>query len=370
MSDYRICTRCIMDSSDKFIVFDESGVCNHCHKFDNVLKKNWFPNEQGRLKLEVLAQKIKKDGKGKEFDSVMGLSGGVDSSYVAYQAKKLGLRPLAIHVDCGWNSELAVKNIENIVNKLGFELYTHVVDWAEMRDLQSAFLEAGVPNLDIPQDHAIASSVFKMARKHGIRYLLSGSNFATEGILPSSWGYTHLDTYHVKSIHKQFGKLKLKRYPFLPSTLYYWYIRLNFIKRVAFLNYLPYNKNEAIKTLSSELGWRSYGSKHCESLFTAFFQTYYLPHKFGFDKRRAHLSSLIVSDQMTREEALKIMKESVSDEKVEEEKIYFAKKLGYTLDDFEAIMRREPKDHFDYPYSRFKRNLNQFKNRLFGRPVA
>ncbi len=355
MKAYQICTQCIMDTSDEEIYFDDRGVCSHCLNFENNIKPRWFPNEQGRQRLERLVEKIKADGKNQEFDVIMGLSGGVDSSYVALQAKKLGLRALAIHVDCGWDSELAVKNIENIVTKLGFSLYTQVIDWREIQDLQSSFLQAMVPNLDIPQDHAISASVYAVAAQHNIRYILSGSNIATECILPSSWGHTNDDAKHIRGIHKRFGTVKIKSYPYLGYfKRYLYYKMIKKIVSVKILNFMPYVKEQAIAELIDEVGWRSYGGKHCESLFTKFFQSYYLPKKFGFDKRRAHLSSLIVTGQLTRDEAIKKLEAEVfTPQQEEDEKLYFSKKLGFSPEAFEKIMQSPKQSHLDFPTSRF-----------------
>lgn len=363
MREYQICSHCIMDTSDEEIYFDDNGVCKHCNRFEAILKNRWFQNEEGRKRLDSIVSQIKEDGEGKDYDSVMGLSGGVDSSYVAYQAKKLGLRPLAIHVDCGWDSELAVKNIENIVKKLGFDLYTHVVDWAEMRDLQASFFKASVVNLDIPQDHAIATTIYRMAAKTRVKYILSGSNIATESILPQSWGYSNDDSCHIKGIHKIFGSVRLKTFPLLgyfKKYIYYRYVKG--IKIIKILDLMPYVKQDAISELKENAEWRSYGDKHCESVFTRFFQSYYLPVKFGYDKRRAHLSSLIVSGQITRDEALAEMKKEIySPERLEEEKIYFGKKLGFSKDEFEKIFNLPKKSHLYYPNRQLLQRIRAYK---------
>ena len=264
--------------------------------------KIWFPDEKGERMLKANADKIKREEKKKEFDCIIGLSGGVDSSYLVYIAKvKLGLRPLVVHVDCGWNSELAVKNIENIIKSLDLELHTFVVNWEEMKDLQRSFFKASLPDQDIPQDHAIFSALYKFADENNIKYAFNGVNFATESILPVSWGYQAMDLRHIKSIHNRFGERELKEYPSV--NFFQRYIYFNLIKNMKIispLNYLNYRKNEAIEILTKELGWQYYGGKHHESRFTKFFQSYYLPFKFHFDKRRAHLSSLIVSGQINK----------------------------------------------------------------------
>lgn len=348
--EYQICNRCIMDTTDPDIVFDEHGYCNHCTDALELGKKVWFPNEEGERRLREYVKKIKKEGKNKKYDCIIGLSGGVDSSYLAYMAVKNGLRPLVVHIDCGWNSELAVKNVENIINKLNLDLHTHVVDWEAMKVLQLAFLKASVANQDIPQDHAIFAALYSFAVKNRIHYVLSGSNFATESILPQSWGYNASDYRHIKDINRKFGKCKLSHYPHL--TFFQRYIYFQFIHRmkiVKFLNLIPYNKEEAINFLSKEFGWRYYGGKHHESRFTKFFQVYYLPTKFAYDKKRAHLSSLIVSGIITREEALKEMTSMPSDpNELQADKEYVAKKLDISVDELDNIIKLPNKTYRDY----------------------
>jgi N-acetyl sugar amidotransferase len=358
--DSQICTNCIMDSTDPEIYFDENGVCNHCLKFENQLKKNWFPNEEGKKKLDAIINQIKIDGKNKKYDCVIGLSGGVDSSYLAYILRKLypELRILAIHIDGGWNSELAVHNIENIVKILGIDLYTGVVPWEEMQDLQLAFFKSGLANQDVPQDHAFFATLYHVANKNGIKYFLSGGNLATESILPSSWGYNAMDATQLKAVHKKFGKKKLKKYEivsFFKRKIYYPYFKKFRIIRP--LDFLPYIKDEAKETIKSELNWRDYGGKHHESKFTKFFQAHWLPTKFGFDKRKAHLSSLIVSEQMTRDEALKELEKPLYDEtELKEDKEFISKKLGISLEEFETIMQQPNKTFLDYP-SDYKKDI-------------
>jgi len=347
---YQICKRCIMDTSDPEICFDENGNCNHCNKALDEAKKSWFPNEQGKEKLEKLVKTIKDGGKGNEFDCIVGLSGGIDSSFLVYQTVKLGLRPLVVHVDCGWNSELAVKNIENILKLLNLELHTHVVDWEEMKDLQIAFFKANVANQDVPQDHAIFAALYQFAVDNHVKYVINGSNFATESILPASWGYIPLDSRHIKSIHKKFGKRKLKKFPIV--SFFKRYIYFTFIKKmtvVKLLNLIPYDKNKAIDILQQELGWRYYGGKHHESRFTKFFQAYYLPTKFGFDKRRAHLSSLIISGLLTREKALQEMGEEIySENELNDDMEYIAKKLDMNLTELKDLISQPNASYKDY----------------------
>ena len=274
---YQICTRCIMDTTDASITFDRQGVCNHCHYYDALVGAMPPPAEREQ-QLQALVETIKRAGRGKDYDCIIGMSGGVDSSYMAYLARSLELRPLAVHVDAGWNSELAVSNIEKVVKTLDIDLLTFVVDWKEMQDLQAAFLKSGVANQDIPQDHAFTAGVYRTASKHGIRYVLSGGNFSTEGILPKSWGYNALDLRHLKAIHKRYGKRRLSRYPTINFFQYYvYYPLIRGIKSLRLLNYIDYNKADAMEVLTQKLGWRYYGGKHFESRYTKFFQSYYLP---------------------------------------------------------------------------------------------
>jgi N-acetyl sugar amidotransferase len=339
-----------MDTSDPEIRFDANGVCNHCHGYEREYAK-LGPAEDRLSRLDRMAANIREEGKGKEYDCLMGLSGGVDSTYVAWWAKKLGLRPLAAHFDSGWDSEVAVHNIENIVKKLDFDLYTHVVDWDEMRDLQLAFFRASVPNCDIPQDHAYVAALHKLAVKKGIRYILSGHNVATESVLPIAWGHNSRDLRHIKSVQERFGTMKLKKYPRMGLLYDVIYCRLiRRITKVDVLDYLPYVKAEAMKVIERDLGWKYYGGKHYESIFTRFFQAYYLPAKFGYDKRRAHLSSLILSGQMTRAQALQTMTEDLyPPDRLKEDKRYIAQKLGITEEEFGHIMNLPARTHRDFP---------------------
>jgi len=281
------------------------------------------------------------------------VSGGVDSTYLALQAVKLGLRPLAVHFDSGWNSELAVDNIHNLVTRLGLDLFTHVIDWREMRDLQLAFLKASVANADTPTDHAFGWVAYSQAKKYGVKYILSGANFASESILPSSWGYDAGDAKHVRAIHKRFGSIRLRTYPLvglLKRNL--WYPEIRRIKTIAPLNLMPYVYADAKRAIVEEVGWRDYGGKHYESVFTRYFQGYYLPHKFGFDKRLAHYSSLIMSGQMTRDEALDLMATSnYPDDLRRQDHEFIAKKLGITSAELDEINDLPPVSYRAYPNS-------------------
>jgi N-acetyl sugar amidotransferase len=340
-----------MDTSDPEIQFDENGVCNHCKEFDRTIDKYWLLRNNGEEKMKEIISVINDKTKNKKYNCIAGLSGGVDSSYMVYKAVQMGLRPLVLHVDCGWNSEIAVKNIENIVKTLDLELHTHVVDWEEMKSLQLAFFKANVANQDTPQDHAIFSGLYKHAVSNSIQYVLNGSNFASESVLPHAWGYNALDYRHIRGIYKQFGSKKLKRYPhvtFMRRYVYYTYIRRMTI--VKMLDYIPYDREKAMEEMKAELGWRYYGGKHHESRFTKFFQAYYLPVKFGFDKRRAHYSSLILSNQLSREDALCQMKQNpYKEEELEEDLSYIAKKLDLETEEFRKIISQPNKLYTDYP---------------------
>jgi N-acetyl sugar amidotransferase len=326
---YQICTKTVMDTTDKEIKFDSNGVSNHYYVA--VQHLDMLPKVSAN-DFSILQKKfdsIKASGKGQEYDCIMGLSGGVDSSYVAYLAAKFNLRPLVVHLDNGWNSELAVKNIEQIVAKLKLDLHTHVIDWDEFRDLQRAFIKANVVDIELLTDHAITAVIHKLAAKYNIKYILSGSNYSTESIMPTSWCHRKSDQANLLNIHKQFGTHKLKTYP-TASTLKL--LTLKYFRKfetVNVLNLIQYDKNNAMKLLQNELSWKYYGGKHYESVFTKFYQAYILPKKFNIDKRRAHLSALICSNQITRELALEELNKPLYNEKeLEQDLSYVSKKLG------------------------------------------
>jgi len=362
MTTYRQCVRCVMDTTDPDISFDKSGVCCHCRRYERQVSER-LPLTDRERRLERTIDRIKRDAKGREYDCVLGLSGGVDSSYLAHEAISRGLRPLAIHVDTGWNSELAVKNVESLIKKLNVDLVTYVIDWEAMRGLQLAFLKSGVANQDVPQDHAIVASVLQAAADNNVRWVLSGANHATESILPNAWGYNARDLRHVRAIASQFGDVRLRRFPtagFFKQYFYYPYIKG--IRKLKLLNYIDYQKSDAMDVLKSEYGWRYYGGKHYESRFTKFFQGYFLPTKFGYDKRKAHLSSLIVSGQMTRDAALETLEvPAYPVGELEEDRAYVLKKLGLSKAKFQEILDGENRTHRDYASSEF---LFQLKNRL------
>lgn len=361
-----------MDTTDPDIVFDKNGYCNHCtHALE---KLRSLPPEQQRAKrLAALVEEIKEKGKGKKHDCIIGVSGGVDSSFVAFTVNKLGLRPLAIHLDNGWDSELAVKNIENICKLLKIDLFTHVIDWEEFKDLQLSFLKSSTPDSEIPSDHAITAILFQRALKEGVKYILIGTNVATESIGVNAWSQGHADWKYIENIQRQFGSKKLKTFPhYSIFDLVRWKI-LNSVKVIQLLDYIEYNKQEAKRTLQKEIGWKDYGDKHHESVYTKFFQAYILPTKFGFDKRRAHLSSLICAGQITREQALEEMKRELYPKQELKEHIdYVSNKFGLTKEEFESIMKSPPKTYGDYPnykktwYYKTGRAVYRFARRLRG----
>jgi N-acetyl sugar amidotransferase len=352
-TDYMICGNCIMDTSDSLIVFDEKGICDHCHNFYENIKPIWQPNEVGMAKLQPLIEKIKKESTGKEYDCIIGLSGGLDSSFVAYYAKeKFGLRPLLLHVDAGWNTPVSIHNVKCIVDGLGLDLETYVVDWEEMKDLQLAFLKSQVPDADTPQDVAFFSVLYAYAAKNNIKYILTGGNFSTECVRePLEWGsYYATDVTFVKDIHKKYGSKPLKRFPLtdiLKYKIYYRYIKG--IKVIKPLDLMPYFKESAIKELNEKFGWQPYKHKHHESYFTRFFETYWLSQKFGCDKRRAHFSSLILTGQMTRKEALeRISIPEIDAETMEHDKNFVCSKLDITREELQNIFEGENKTFRDY----------------------
>ena len=363
-----ICSKCVMDTTDAEIYFDEEGVCNHCRNFENELVKSWFPNDEGDKKLKQLVKQVKIEGEGKQFDCIVGLSGGVDSSYLALKMKEWGLRPLVVHVDAGWNSELAVSNIQSIVDYCCFDLHTEVINWSDMRALQLAYLRSGIPNQDVPQDHIFFSTLYHFAVKHKIKFVFSGGNIATEGIFPSSWHGSAMDSINLKSIFKKFGVGKLNEY----KTISFWeyYLAYPFIYRIKPtrpLNLIPYNKQAAIDELERKTGWRRYKFKHGESLFTKLFQNYLLPERFGFDKRKPHYSSLIVSGQMSRKSALKLLKEPLYDPKDLERDIeFFCKKLKISIEDFSEIMKAPRRSHNEFQtWTRYYKSVKKLQFWLF-----
>ena len=339
-----------MDTSDPDIIFDEKGQCNHCNEYFEKTSKRAYQGKESDTKLAHLVEKIKRKGRKKEYDCVIGVSGGVDSIYTAYLAKQLGLRPLAVHMDNGWNSELAVSNIEKILKKLNIDLITEVLDWEEFRDLQLSFLKASVPEAETPTDIAIPAAMHKAAAKYNIKYIFSGGNFATEGILPKSWHYNAKDVKYLMEIHKKFGTKKLKSFPTFGFEKEMYYKFVKGIRMIYPLNLVPYNKEEAMHLLEEKLDWKNYGGKHHESIYTKFVQSYLLPEKFGIDYRRATYSTQICAGEMTRKEALEeLSKIPYNPESVLEEKKYLCKKLSISEDELNDIMKLPARTYKDYP---------------------
>lgn len=351
MNEYQICSRCVMDTTVHDISFDENGICNYCTTFKN--KLDVYKNKAANLQLlrDALLSRIKRDGKGKEYDCIIGVSGGVDSSYALYLAVKNGLRPLAVHLDNGWNSELATHNISNLVNKLGVDLFTHVIDWEENRDLQLSFFKANVVDIELLMDNAMLAINYQMAKKYKLKYILAGSNTLTEGMrMPPKWAQYKYDVKNIKSIHKKFGHIPIKTHPLFSSFDCFKYRVIYKIQWTPLLDYFPYNKFSAIDILQKECDYKPYPYKHYESVFTRFYQGYILPKKFGYDKRLVHLSELIMSEQLSREEALNLLKNPpYPDPKQEEQdRIFVMKKLGFTEETWEEYIHSSEVPHSTY----------------------
>ncbi|WP_205710675.1 N-acetyl sugar amidotransferase [Hydrogenophaga crocea] len=341
-----------MDDSNPAIQFDERGQCNCCRDALARRPSEWWPGPEGEMRMAQLVEHLKERGKGQTYDAMIGLSGGIDSAYLAHLASRQhGLRLLAVHVDGGWNSEPAVANIESIVRGLDIDFHTHVIEWHEMRDLQVAFLKAAVLNQDMPQDHAFFATLYRTAARFGIRDFLSGVNFASESIVPPNFGYPSIDGRHIRAIHNLFGKSSLESYPIMGVWEYLWMTRARrqlTIHRP--LNFIQYDKQSAQAQLKTIYGWRDYGGKHSESRFTKFYQDIYLPRKFGFDKRRLHLSSLIVAGQMTREAALAELSEPpITEQQIKRDIKFVAKKLGVTPTELIELVDAPARQHADYP---------------------
>jgi N-acetyl sugar amidotransferase len=353
MSKYQICNKTIMDTTDPTITFNEKGESDYYTNYIKIIKPNWHTDKKGYAELIKTAAKIKKDGKNRDFDCIIGLSGGLDSSYVAYVAKEImNLRPLIYHVDAGWNTDKAVGNIEKLVNGLGLDLYTDVINWEEMKDLQLAFLKSQIADQDLPQDYAFFSSLYKFARKNNIKYVLTGSNFSTECCRePEEWGgFPGIDTTLVKDIHSKFGKRPLKTFPLVDilkyKIFYKYFLGIQVFKP---LNLVPFIKSDAESFLQKKYGWEPFQHKHHESRFTRFYEDFWLPKKFGYQKRRAHFSSLILTGQMTREDALeRVSKPELSEEFLNKEFEYIADKLDLTKDELQVIFKGKNKTFRDY----------------------
>lgn len=347
---YKQCKKCVMDTTTTLISFDENGICNFCHEYDQLASKTVNrPREERYKDFEFSINEIRNWGVGKKYDCILGLSGGLDSSYMALIAMKHGLRPLLVHFDNGWNSEIAIKNIENIVNKTGFDLYTYVINWEEFKDLQIAYFKASVIDIEVPTDQLIFASLYKIAYDRNIKYILSGNNIRTEAILPTDWCFPNkLDYTNLSNIHKKYGKIELKNFPrlgVLERNSYY----LAGIRQVTFFDKHDFNVEEVKKALQSEFNYVVYPYKHYESVFTRFYQGYILPKKFNVDKRKAHLSTLICSGQLTREEAIEELKKPTYPLKEQEEdKAFVLKKWSMTSQEFDEIMEHKPVPHLEF----------------------
>lgn len=338
------------NQGDPDITFDEKGVCCYCQKYPAFAALQYKGNANKDEALKYLAKQIKAEGNNKEYDCLLGVSGGVDSTYTAVLLKDLGLNPLLVHLDNGWNSELAVRNINNLAEKLGFDLFTHVINWEEFRDIQLSFLKASVVDIELVTDYAIVACLYNTAYQKGIKHIISGHNFATEAIMAPSWTHAKSDLKNIVGIHKQFGNGKFKTFPMMSYWQKAWYVQRKKIKIIPILNYTNYHKEEAKVVMKERVDWRDYGTKHGESIFTRFYQNYMLPVKFGIDKRKAHLSTLVNSGQLTREEAVLEMQKPLYElDKLEEDKDYVSKKFGISRVEFEAIMQMPVQPHTKYP---------------------
>jgi N-acetyl sugar amidotransferase len=357
----RVCSRCVMSTTDPDITFDAAGRCNHCTDYLDRLANLTYEPGRSEAELEAIVEGVRAAGRGKDYDCVVGMSGGIDSSYAAYVVKSLGLRPLAVHMDNGWDSDTAARNIKNVARTLGIDYQSVVLDWEEFRDLQLSFLRASVPEIETPTDIAIPAALHRVAAEHGVKFILSGGNYVTEGILPRAWHYDAKDVRFLKAIHRRFGNGKLATFPTFGFVNETYYKFVKGIRMVYVLNYVPFAKASAMSKLQEELGWEYYGGKHYESRITGFVQSYLLPVKFHIDYRRATLSSQICAGETTRDEALEILKTPPFDAaRVPQEKEYVAKKFGITLDELDAILAAPPRTHRDYP------NNERFLELLYG----
>lgn len=352
--EYKICANCVMDTTDSKIQFDEKGYCDHCNNFYSNILPNWHPDEIGARELKKIVEKIKRDGRNKKYDCLIGLSGGVDSSYLVYLAKeKLGLRPLVYLVDTGWNLDVANENVERLIKGLNLDIHTEVVDWDEMKDLQLAYFKSQVPYQDTPQDHAIFAALYNYAANNGFKYVLTGANYSSECVRePIEWAHVN-DLTQIKDIHHRFGTRPLDKFPLCGMFKYRLYFRyFKGMKIIQPLNLIPYLKEDIIKELNDRFGWERYKNKHFENIFTRFYEGYWLVNKFGYDKRRAHFSSLIVTGQLAREDALEMLKQPPYPvEEAMQDMEYIANKLGLTRDEFQEIMKGENKTYRDYKSS-------------------
>lgn len=345
----RMCSITLYDESVPGLTFDDEGVCNLAREGRWRLENEVFHGDAGHQRLEAWVERMKAAGKGRDYDCIIGVSGGVDSSIVAVRVVELGLRPLALHLDNGWNIDLAVTNIERLVKGLNIDLITHVVDWREIRDLQRAYIKASVMDLECVSDHAINTLLYRTAHKMGIKFVIHGGNVATESTMPTNWGYDKRDGKNLLAIHKAFGEVPLSSYPYMRPYQLFWYLFVDQIRAFPILNYVDYNKKQALTELQDRFGYRPYARKHGENRFTRFYQEIYLPQKFGIDKRVNHLSSLIIAGEITRDEALaEIRKPLYEPEEEHEELEFIGKKLGFTIEELRAHIAAPPRAHTEF----------------------
>lgn len=363
---YRRCVRCVMDTDEPGVSFNAAGECNYCTEGLEKVKEGLLPLQERESALQMLVQKIKEEGKRKPYDCLIGLSGGVDSTTVAYTVKQLGLRPYAVHLDNGWNSPEAEHNIKITAERLNIHLDTYVVDPEEFIDLQRAYLRSSVGNIEVPTDHAISSLMLRTAAEHDIRFVLTGSNIVTESIMVRGWGYYSQDLKNIKAIHKKFGTVPLRTLPMISLVDWVRYVYVLGIRWIPFLNYIDYDKDQYKKLLETELEWRDYGGKHYESTWTKFFQAYILPAKFGVDKRKSHLSSMICSGKLDRDSALvELAKPLYEPKELERDLGIILNKLQLSQEEFEKIMAQPPKKHTAYPSNAFAISTLGFLARRF-----
>jgi len=366
----KICTNCVMDTTDSSIYFDTNGMCDHCINFYSKTLVSWEKSLANSDTFNKTLDRIRYYGRGKEFDCIIGMSGGIDSSYLVYLAKEVfNLRPLVFHVDAGWNTQVAVNNIECIIEKLDLDLYTHVVDWEEMKDLQLSYFKAGVPHIDTPQDHAFFATMYNFASKYNVKYILTGANYSTECVRnPVEWMYYQSDVIQLKDIHKKFGTKPLRNYP-LTSILWHK-LYLPFIKGIKVimpLNHFPYIKSEAMQLLQDKFGWQPYPQKHFESRFTKFYESYWLPKKFGYDVRKVQYSSLILTGQMTREDAIEKLKQPPYNEStIHQDFEYIANKLGITIKELQTYFESPNKTYKNYASQESIYKIGSGVFKLFG----
>jgi N-acetyl sugar amidotransferase len=349
MNAYNRCNYCVMDTSDIDIKFDESGRCNHCRGYFDKVKFQLIPDSEQNQQLKKLISEVKNSNIKGQYDCVVGVSGGVDSTYVALLAKDLGLRTLLVHLDNGWNSEISVKNVSNITKSTNFDLYTHVIDWNEFRDIQVSLFKASVVDIELATDHAIKATLFNIAAKFKVKFILNGGNVVTEAIMPPSWRHTKVDKSNIKDIHNKFGRVPIKTYPMSGIIQHQFYKYFSRIKTIQILNYYTFDRDYVVSRIKAELGWIDYGGKHHESIFTRFYQAYILPKKFNIDKRLAHYSNLICAGQLSRDDALEKLIEPVYDHALlDQDLVFVTKKLGFSESEFNDYLDKPARSHYEF----------------------